>query len=201
LTATNQTRLYRQPKPLLPCTLLLGALALTLVPQGCIFSPAKGKGGVVLPPPVYQKPISPYAVLYNLQEAYTHRDSTEYKSLYSDDFKGTFLDQNDPSPQIASYFKTDEAMHIAYIARNPTISVGLLITGTPVQVVDLNDPPGWITINEPFVSLQIGTWSVNPGAEDTIDMKFAPVPPTTTGADTTWVIKQVIETRRSIAGT
>ena len=168
--------------------------------QGCIFSPDKGKT-VVIPPPVYFKPDSPENVLYNLKEAYTHRDSVEYKSLYADDFKGTYLDQNDPSPQIASYFKADESMHIAYIARNPQISVSLIITTNAVRIIDLNDPPGWITINKPFESLAIGDFYINPGGEDTIDMKFAPIPPAVAGGDTTWVIKQVIETRRSVAGT
>jgi hypothetical protein len=140
-------------------------------------------------------------VLFNLGEAYTHRDSTEYKSLYSDDFKGTFLDQNDPSPQITTYFKTDEAMHISFITRNPGVPVSLVITASPVRVVDQNDPPGWITINGPFTNLSIGNDYINPGGEDTIDMKFGPVPPSVSGGDTTWVIKQVVETRRSINGT
>lgn len=167
--------------------------------QGCIFEPKRGDT-VVVPPPVYVKPLSPENVLANLKEAYTHRDSVEYKSLYADDFKGTYLDQNDPSPQIASYFKADEAMHIAYIARNPGISVSLVITGNPIRVTDLNDPPGWITINKPFESLQIGDFYINPGGEDTIDMKFGPIPPAVAGGDTTWVIKQVVETRRSVIG-
>jgi hypothetical protein len=175
-------------------------LGILLITQGCIFSPSKGNGGVVIPPAVYVKPTSPENVLANLHEAYTHRDTTEYKSLYSDDFKGTFLDQNDPSPQITTYFKTDEAMHIAFIALHPNISVSLVITGNPFRIVDLNDPPGWITINGPFTNLSIGDWYINPGGEDTIDMKFAPVPPSVAGGDTTWVIKQVVETRRSING-
>ncbi len=144
------------------------------------------------------------AVLYNLRLAYTGRDSTEYKSLYNDNFQGTFLDQNDPAPQLATYYKSDEAQHIAFVARNTAI-LDLVISPTITQIVDLGDPPGWITIQNPFHTLQIdginGSRKIVPGAEDRIDMKFIPIPPTSTPGDTTWQIIRVGEFRSSISGT
>jgi len=179
--------------------LLLCSVIICTVLQGCIFSPHKGDTKVD-PPPTYVKPLNPEAVLYNLALAYTHRDSLEYKSLYHEQYQGSFIDQRDPFPVLATYFKSDEAQHIAFVAQN-TASVDLEISTSLVRIVDLGDPAGWITIQNPFSKLEIdgikGHLNIVPGtAEDTIDMKFIPIPPSTTGADTTWQIIRVIEARR-----
>lgn len=153
---------------------------------------------MIIPPPSYQKPTSPEAVLANLALAYTHRDSTEYKSLYSDSYQGSFLDQKDPTPVLATYYKSDEAQHIAFLAQS-TATVDLVISTSLVRTIDLGDPAGWVTIQNPFQKLEVdgdrGNEYIVPGAEDTIDMKFIPIPPAA-GADTTWQIIRVVETRR-----
>ena len=177
--------------------LLFGIAFLCLLAQGCIFSPHKG-GKVPPPPVVYQLPTSPEVVLANLKLAYTHKDSTEYKSLYHASYQGSFIDQRDPSPVLATYFKTDEAAHIAFLAQS-TASVDLLVSNSLVRIIDSGDPVGWITIQNPFSKLEIdgdrGNVDIVPGTEDSIIMKFVPIPPGGGVPDTTWQIIRVIESR------
>jgi len=183
--------------------LLLGLGLLGVMTQGCIFSPHQG-GKVIKPPPIYAKNTSPEAVLDNLRKSYTNKDSLEYKLLYDDTYQGSFIDQRDPTPVLATYFKTDEAAHIAFLARGAQ-TVDLVLSASLVRVTNLGDPPGWITIQDPFQVLHIqgttadgsaGDFSISPGVEDSIEMKFVPIPPSGSEPDTTWQIIRVVEIRR-----
>jgi len=188
---------------MLRARLLFGIVALCVLAVGCIFSPHKG-GKVPPSPPVYQQPTSPEAVLYNLRLAYTNKDSTEYKSLYHEQYQGSFVDQKDPLNPSGTYFKVDEAQHIAFLAKGAAI-VDLLLSASLVRITNSGDPPGWITIQDPFQILHIqgtqgdgtpGDFAISPGAEDSIEMKFIPIPPSGSEPDTTWQIIRVVEIRR-----
>jgi len=183
--------------------LLLGLALLSILAQGCIFSPSKAKVTKQPPPPPYQQPTSPEAVLSNLKLAYTNKDSTEYKSLYHDQYQGSFIDQRDPTTPSGTYYKTDEAQHIAFLAKGAQ-TVDLELSSNLVRTIDLGDPAGWITIQEPFLVLHVqgttadgtlGDDEILTG-EDSIELKFVPIPPSGSQPDTTWQIIRVIEVRR-----
>ncbi|HEY2923329.1 MAG TPA: hypothetical protein VGJ98_00010 [Candidatus Eisenbacteria bacterium] len=138
----------------------------------------------------------------NLRFAYTNRDSVQYKSLFHDNYEGSFIDQNDPFPQLVTYHKADEAMHIAFIAQS-TASVDLVLASSLVRIIDLGDPEGWITIQNPFQQLQIYIGSEGHAIvpdNETIEMKFIPIPPGPSSPDTTYQIIKLTEIRRSITG-
>ena len=174
--------------------------SLILLPlfSGCIFSPKKGGGGV--PPPDYALPITPGLVLGNLALAYSHKDSTEYKSLFDDNYQGTSLDQQDPSAQLLTYTKADEAMHIAGLARSTTVTeVRLELLAAMIRITDAGDPPGWALIQDPIVTLSISdsptSYEVTP-TDETTEFHFRPTLDSSSPTDTTWTIVKWVEVRR-----
>ncbi len=180
--------------------LVLVCASLSLLFSGCIFSPHRGGGGGTLPPPVYQVNQFPEVVLQNLAQAYAHRDSTEYKSLYDENYQGSSLDNSNPSPQLLTYTKADEAQHIAGLAKNATItSVDLQLKPELVRLTDAGDPPGWALIQNPIFSLTIfdspTTWQITVEKE-TNEFHFIPkTPDSSSPTDTTWKIVKWLEIR------
>jgi hypothetical protein len=146
----------------------------------------------VLRPPIYQQPSVPEVVLQNLALAYAHRDSTEYKSLFDGNYQGSSIDMRNPSPQVLTFTKADEAQHIAGLAKSTTItSVNLQLRPVLVRLTDAGDPPGWALIQNPIFSLSIydapNSYDIRPSAE-TMEFRFIPTLDSSSPTDTTWKI-------------
>jgi len=144
-------------------------------------------------------PSRPEFALHNLAEAYNHKDSTAYKGVFDDTYQASYLDQKDPSPQLVTYYKDDEARHIAFLAKsNANVDMRLSATLTPYQ--DLGDPPGWMTIQVPFQSIAVSTidssFVVNM-TQDYLEMRFIPhTPDASSPTDTSWKVIKLTEVRR-----
>jgi len=161
--------------------LLLGALT------GC------GDDNPAKPPnlqPIYVPSSTPQNTLQNLVQAYTHRDSTGYDSLFDASYAGTSYEPVTMNP--LTFTKADEARHINSLAQTATIS-GISLNFPPVlnRDTDAADPPGWATISIPYFTLEIidavNSRIVIPG--ETMEYKFAPTAPSVgSPTDTTWHI-------------
>jgi hypothetical protein len=172
---------------------------LCLLGSGCIFSPHKGTGGGP-PPPTYAIPSSPEVVMSNLQLAYTHRDSTEYKSLFDPLYMGTFLDQTTSSP-LDTLTWADEAQHIAALARSTSITeVDLRLRPGIIRSTDSGDPRGWALIQNPITNLTIydtPTTYDTPVGSELMEFRFVPkTPDSSSPTDTTWKIIRYTEVRQ-----
>ncbi len=156
--------------------------------SGCIFDPPKGK---VKPPEqvVYYVRSTPEYVLLNYQTAYSNRDSTQYDSLYDDVYEGFSKDQ---AGVLSTFYKRDEADHIAFLAKSTDVASVHLVFGTSLRFTDLSDPPGYATLQVQDTSLEInaiqGT-SYSLIGNETMLFKFKPrTPDPTSKTDTTWQI-------------
>ena len=166
---------------------------LALLLTGCIFSPTKGPGGGGIEPPKYQVPAYPHIVLENLKKAYTAKDSAAYKACFDERpgvYVGTTQDVVHQTPVDTLYF-TDEAEHIAALARSITAIADLQLVPFPVRRADSEDP-SWALIQNPVSSLRIDdgqtSYVVTPSNE-TIEFHFIPkTPDSSSPTDTTWKI-------------
>ena len=177
---------------------LAGRLVVAAVLLGAVFVTGCGKKKHYITAPVpprslYEEPVAPEAVLRNLALAYSTRDSTEYKSLFDENYQGTSIDQAAPSPPTLTYTKADEARHIAALAKSATItSIELRLTLALARFTDVGDPPGWASIQNPIQLLAIydgaDAYVVDLGREYT-EFKFIPTTPAPSSpSDTTWKI-------------
>ncbi|HYQ89658.1 MAG TPA: hypothetical protein VEU09_08535 [Candidatus Binatia bacterium] len=147
------------------------------------------------PGPKYLPSSTPLNVLYNLQRAYTSRDSTGYDSLFAADYTGSSTDQSDNSQ--LTFSKSDEALHIQFLANQASItSIDLQFPPGLVRYTDLGDPPGWATVSTASMHLEINTsatsYAIYPN--ETIDFKFRPTMPSPgSPTDTTWHIVRWLE--------
>jgi len=163
------------------------------LPAGCIFSPhrddtCKNCGG---PPPVYPPLINPFLVLSALETAYQHKDSTEIKLIYDENYEGSSFDPQNANSTI-SLRKLDEVRHVEALYRTTTISnVTLQFPASMFRETDLNDPPGWTMIKVQGLLFEIddaGT-TYNLLANNIQEFKFIPTAPDSTSpTDTTWKI-------------
>ena len=156
---------------------------------GCGKDKVTGPGGPA--GPQYLVPSTPNDVLFNMQRAYAARDSTEYKGLFDDAYLGNSMDPSDGTN--LNFTKTDEAQHIAALARRGTITIASIVyPPSIVRFTDLTDPPGWATIQmSQGFSVQIddipSSYYIRSGT--TQEFKFAPTSPDSTSpTDTTWKI-------------
>jgi len=172
---------------------------LCFVAAGCILSPHKKDKGGTPPPPTYGANLAPESVLVNLARAYQNRDTLEYASLYDDSYTGSSLDNLDPNAQVIPFTKADEARHIASLAQSTSIT-SITLTLRPTVTTgahyhDNGDPPGWSTIQDPFLRLTIDANPTSydvPLTDDKIFFKFIPTP-VASSSDTTWKIIQWTE--------
>ena len=177
------------------------AAMLCLLGSGCIFSPAKGKGGGPPPPEPYLPLFSPEAVLRNLASAYKHRDTAEYDTLFDTAYTGTTIDQSNPdSIKQYSFAKADEVAHIWGLSRTTTITaIELELSPALPRFTDGGDPAGWAMIQNPISSLSIldgdNTYYIKRDTE-TIEFHFKPkTPDASSPTDTTWTIASWKEIR------
>jgi len=160
--------------------------------SGCIFSPKKGVGGGIEPPPVYLANITPEAVLTNLAKAYAARDSIEFKLLYDDKYTGETIDQTNPgSPLSLPFTKADEVGHISGLAHKTTVASVELQLKALVRQDDAGQGYGWALFQNPVASLTVfdtpTSWTITPDAE-TIEFHLIPTPDSSSPTDTTWKI-------------
>lgn len=172
--------------------LMIAAVALPALMAGC------GDDNTVRPqlpnpdhPLTYVVSSTPFHVLYNLQLAYTNRDSTEYGSLFDDAYAGTTIDDSDPASPY-TFSKLAERGHVSALARTTSIT-SIYLTFPPVltRETDLGDPPGWATIHMTGVRLEINDSpaSLQVDQSESMDFKFSPTTPDSTSpTDTTWKI-------------
>jgi hypothetical protein len=143
---------------------------------------------------MYLKPMSPEAVLQNLQLAYKHRDPAAYDTLFDQLYTGSSIDQSDPdSVKQYSFAKADEVKHIWALSRTTTITdIQLELMPTLRRYTDAGDPPGWAVIQNPIYSLSIvdGPSTFNIARDkETIEFHFKPkTPDSSSPTDTTWTI-------------
>lgn len=183
-TRPQPTRIRRTPGTRLAVlALLLCALPLS----GC----GKKRHLVDPIPPRYPVLSSPANVLVALAKAYASLDSAEYKSLFDDGYQGSSINQKDPSPQLVTFTKADEARHIAALAKSTTVTSIQLQLRNLVRSTDAGDPPGWALMQNPIFSLTIfdGPNSYDVAAStETIEFRFIPTLDSTSPTDTTWKI-------------
>src|SRR6185295_2737290 len=140
-------------------------------------------------PVVYYVRSTPEFVLQNYQTAYSHRDSTQYDSLYDDVYEGV---SRDPAGAVSTFHKRDEADHISALAKSTEIASVNLKFGTSLRYTDLSDPPGYATLLVQDTRLEINvtqgtSWSLI--GNDPMIFKFKPrTPDPTSLSDTTWQI-------------
>lgn len=168
--------------------LLLLALALL---SGCIFSPERKPPSATPPPPSYEAPTNPTAVLRNLIKAYMARDSVETDSVYYVNYQGLSPDLLTP------YSRSDERRHVGRLKLDPNIISVFLDLGPPAtwQLIDsyATDPPGCklIVITSQTVRVEdivlATTWQ---STNQTMEYVFIPIPVPTApaAADTIWKV-------------
>ncbi|MBI4365078.1 MAG: hypothetical protein HY568_06590 [Candidatus Latescibacteria bacterium] len=153
----------------------------------------------VIQPPAYEIPFAPEVVLSNLAKAYRTKDSTEYRSLFDDNYQGTSIDMRDPSPQLLMFTKAEESQHIAALARRPAVLVNLQLRPVLVRTADSGDPAGWAVIQNPIFALEIsdGLDLLVVGLdEELIEFHFIPTLDSSSPTDTTWKIAKWVEVRQ-----
>jgi len=161
--------------------------------SGCIFSPAK-KPPTIKPPIIYPALVNPFAVLEALSTAYAAKDSEEVKLLYDhDNYRGSSTDNTDGTTLPFTW--ANEVDHVTTLGHHPEItSVVLTFPPSLVRFDDLNDPPGWATIQ--IISdmhVEVNTNATTSyalfGSGETITFKFVPkTPDASSPTDTTWKI-------------
>ncbi len=156
----------------------------------------------VIQPPPYPVLSSPANVLTALQKAYVARDTTEYILLFDGNYQGSSIDQTDPSPQPTLFTKADEAHHIASLVKSTTVTdVELDLKPELLRFSDGGDPPGWATIQNPVLRLQINDGPssyIISVATESMEFKFIPTTPDSTSpTDTTWKIIRWTEVKLS----
>ena len=173
-----------------PLRFVIAAVVLPVLITGC------GNDNAVRPQRPNPKPLTyivsstPHAVLYNLQLAYTRRDTTEYKSLFDDNYVGTSFDPSVPGQY--TFSKQDERLHILALARTTSIT-SIYLTFPPVltRETDISDPPGWTIMHMTGVQLEINDspTSLQLDQSQSMEFKFSPTTPDSTSpTDTTWKI-------------
>jgi len=166
---------------------------LTAIPAGCIFSPHKDDGKVIIVPPDYPKLENPFSVLDALELAYAAKDSNEIKLLYDDqNYQGTSFDPVNQNQIPLTW--SDEVRHVARLAQTPAIT-GIKLTFPPAKVreTDLLDPPGWAMIKIQNMTLELTDNSTNTFfhlvSSDNFEYHFIPhTPDASSTTDTTWKI-------------
>jgi hypothetical protein len=165
----------------------LVGVALLIALAGCgdkkVTGPAPGPG-----PPL---PSTPINILTILSIAYSHRDTTECKLLYDDNYVGTSTDQSDGSS--LTFSKANEVGHVGALARNHLITTVLLqFPPGLTRFTDAGDPPGWATIQVLNLNLVIedsptSLYLNNSGEMN--EFKFVPTTPAADSpTDTSWKI-------------
>jgi len=160
--------------------------------SGCIFSPAK-KPPTIKPPVTYPVLAYPISVLEALSTAYAAKDSDEVKLLYANPgYIGTSADNSAQTNYTFSW--ADEVQHVTALGHHPEItSVVLSFPPSLSRYNEVNDPPGWATIQ--IISdmhVEINTTDLSYalfGSGETIIFKFVPkTPDASSPTDTTWKI-------------
>src|SRR5439155_6588993 len=139
---------------------LAPAILAAMVLSGCGKDSVKPtENGVVFSDP-YPVLSTPQNVLSALEEAYSHRDSVEYKALYDPSYVGISRDQNDPpgtAPITLTY--ADEVAHVAKLASWSTITSAYMSLGPSASWTRLasNDTshPEWADIQIAGSSLNV----------------------------------------------
>jgi len=162
------------------------------------------------PPPAapvaYMMRSTPQNVLHNLEIAYSHMDSSEYKGLYDSSYVGTSQDLNDPPGTMPlSFTYSDEVGHVAALRRSPTISSVSLELGqtSSWNRLESSDPshPEWAAIQIAGTSFDIqvtdGYNTVQAsGSHEFFEFLFKPsAPEYLSPTDTLWQIVRWTETR------
>ncbi len=149
--------------------------------------------------PQYLLSSTPQNVLINLQLSYSGRDTTEYKTLYDDNYVGTSTDQLDGSA--LNFTKSDEVGHVSALARHTSITnVSLTLPPSLLRFTDGVDPPGWATVQfAPGVGFNVEIndtpSSLYMTSNTTNEFKFIPTTPAAgSPTDTTWKIVRWTET-------
>lgn len=175
--------------------------------SGCgIFSPDKGDGGGVEPPPVYPILERPERVLQALRIAYEARDSVGYKTLYDLTYIGESVDQNDPPGTNPSIFRhADEVAHIAKLRQSPEVTQVVFDLGPEASWDRLtsSDPshPEWSLIQITNVNIEVFLGADNSLKASTgdgvfIEFHFVPsTPESSSPTDTLWKIVRWRESR------
>jgi hypothetical protein len=182
-------------------------LAMAACLAGC------GKDRIVEPPVRHLPPApspqpyptlsEPEKVMEALRKAYPLGDTTEIKSIYDIDYQGTWFDENDRSPMIATIYRQGEIQHASYLAHHPELRVTIATSPVLTRTSDLSEPPGWAILMNPLDSLSVtdflGRGYTVDFANDTMEFHFIPyTPDSSSPTDTTWKIVRWIETRRKV---
>ena len=174
----------------------LTAVILLIAVAGCGGKKTTGPRENLRPYRPYLVPATPKSVLYNMQIAYSNRDSIAYKSLFDSLYAGLSTDQSDGS--MLNFTKADEAQHIAALARSRSITMCSITFPPSLQwFTDSGDPAGWATIQIYPVVIQIddNPTSMTTGPNETMEFKFVPTTPAAgSPTDTTWKIIRWSET-------
>ena len=173
------------------------AVALVFGAGGC------GEDKVLSPfPParIYPQPLNPASVMDALRIAYGRRDTTEIKLLYDDAYQGTSIDQTDPVPASLNFTKADEVSHVSALAHDASLlHVSLILSNNMIRFSDLADPPGWATIQNPVLSVEVSSASAShqvDATQESMEFKFVPhTPDATSQTDTTWKIVRWTEVK------
>jgi hypothetical protein len=159
--------------------------------SGCIFSPPK-KPPQIKPPVIYPVLAYPASVLEALSMAYAAKDSDEIKLLYDRTYIGSSTDNTDQTTLPFSW--ANEVDHVTALGHHPeVIRVALTFPPSLTRYNDLNDTPGWATIqiiDQMHVEIDTNLTSYALfGSGETITFKFVPkTPDTSSPTDTTWKI-------------
>ena len=175
----------------------LVAVALLVAVAGCGGKKTTGPDQNTIP--TYAVPSTPSLVLRNLELAYSRRDTTEYDSLFDDNYTGTSTEYDSGVSEVLDFTKADETAHIRALKRSTSISmIRLQFPSTLQWYTDGFDPPGWATIGITYLTLTIDDNPSSFNVSPTVLMafKFSPTAPATSSpTDTTWKIIRWTELR------
>jgi len=139
---------------------------------------------------------TPQDVLRYLESAYSHRDSTETRSIYDSTYVGVSTDLTaPPGSQILTFTYVDEVDHVAAMARAHSITSVILSFGNVVRLGSDNPShPEWATIQIPGSNMRLDIESDSTSVLLTTvgvteSFSFKPTTPDSTSpTDTTWKI-------------
>ena len=152
-------------------------------------------------PPPYPALTSPENVLIAMARAYQNKDSTMTKLVYDVNYIGYSIDHTGPYTTGDTLYWNDESRHVSALARSATVTnVVCQLSPGLTRVTDLDDPPGWATIENPIFKLEIDdgpTSYVVPVGSEVMQFKFIPtIPDSTSPTDTTWKIIRWLEVKQ-----
>ncbi len=123
--------------------------------------------------------------------AWVNRDSSRIDSVLSDDYQGTSTEIG-TNPSTLTFFKSDEIRAVRNMEGDSnllSVSVSFGPSSSWIRDSDPGDPPGWVVLHVPDVSIRL-LWAssneiiVSPSSTDN-EFKLKPV---ALGTDTTWEI-------------